>query len=239
VPGRPERDASAAAAPIGRRAFIGIIATGATSVVWGAPVYEALSQAVRPIIGLLPQGVRATFPSPDTGWRIYSVNPPYPTFDPVSWRLRIDGLVAAPQSYSLGALRALPRAEQVSDFHCVTGWSVPRVHWAGVRFADLLEAARPLPQGRALNFISAEEPYADSLTLAQAMLSDAMLAYEMDGKPLAREHGAPVRLVMPRMYGYKGTKWVRRITLTERPVPGFWEQRNYDQDAWVGRSNGY
>lgn len=206
---------------------------------WGAPLYEALSQAARPILGLLPQGVRAAFPSPDTGWRIYSVNPPYPTFDPVSWRLRIDGLVAAPQSYSLAALRDLPRAEQVSDFHCVTGWSVPGVHWAGVRFADLLEAARPRPQGRALNFVSAEEPYTDSLTLRQAMLSDAMLAYEMDGKPLAREHGAPVRLVMPQMYGYKGTKWVRSITVIERPVPGFWEQRNYDQDAWVGRSNGY
>jgi DMSO/TMAO reductase YedYZ molybdopterin-dependent catalytic subunit len=60
----------------------------------------------------------------------------------------------------------------------------------------------------------------------------------MDGKPLAREHGAPVRVVIPDMYGYKGVKWVERITLGVDAQPGYWEQRGYDLDAWVGRSNG-
>jgi len=227
------------ATPLGRRAFLGIVAVGATSVVWGAPVYEAVSQLARPLVSLLPRGLRSALPSPDTGWRIYSVNPPYPTFDPLTWRLHVGGSVAEQRVYSLDELKALPRAEQVSDFHCVTGWSVPGVHWAGVRFADLLREAQPFPEARALNFISAEEPYADSLTIRQALLKDAMLAYEMDGKPLTREHGAPVRLVMPQMYGYKGTKWVHRIDVTPDLKPGFWEQRGYDQDAWVGRSNGY
>ena len=66
-----------------------------------------------------------------------------------------------------------------------------------------------------------------------------LLAYEMDGKPLPREHGAPVRVVIPAMYGYKNTKWVARITVAREPVDGFWEERGYDRDAWVGRSNGY
>ena len=67
-----------------------------------------------------------------------------------------------------------------------------------------------------------------------------MLAYEMDGKPLARAHGAPVRLVIPEMYGYKNVKWVERIDARRRrPSRGYWEQRGYDVDAWVGRSNGY
>ena len=136
-------------------------------------------------------------------------------------------------------MRALPSAEQVSTFHCVTGWTVSDVHWRGVRFADLLAPARPQPAGQVLTFTSAEQPYVDTLTLDQARLPDAMLAYEMDGKPLAREHGAPVRVVIPDMYGYKGVKWVERITLSAQAEPGYWEQRGYDTDAWVGRSNGF
>ena len=126
----------------------------------------------------------------------------------------------------------------MSTFHCVTGWTVKNVRWAGVRFSDLLAAAKPLPQGTVLNFVSAEIPYVDTLTLQQAELHDAMLAYEMDGKPLPREHGAPVRVVIPEMYGYKNVKWVARISVGKDVAPGYWEQRGYDIDAWVGRSNG-
>ena len=66
-----------------------------------------------------------------------------------------------------------------------------------------------------------------------------MPAYEMDGKPLSQEHGAPIRVVIPEMYGYKNVKWVHRIEFTPTVRAGYWEQRGYDTDAWVGRSNGY
>ena len=75
--------------------------------------------------------------------------------------------------------------------------------------------------------------------MRQVKLRDVMLAYEMDDKPLRREHGAPVRVVIPEMYGYKNVKWVERIELVAKPGSGYWEQRGYDNDAWVGRSNGY
>ena len=65
-----------------------------------------------------------------------------------------------------------------------------------------------------------------------------MLAHAMDGRPLTRPHGAPARVVMPRMYGYKGVKWLERIVVTDHVADGFWEQRGYDRDAWVGGSNG-
>jgi DMSO/TMAO reductase YedYZ molybdopterin-dependent catalytic subunit len=160
-----------------------------------------------------------------------------PTFDPASWRLRIRGLVERPVELDYAHLRSLPRAEQVSTFHCVTGWVVRDVHWAGVRFHDLLQRAGPLPNAQALRFVSAEAPYDDYLDLRQVALPDVMLAYEMDGKPLRREHGAPARVVIPDMYGYKNVKWVEEIQLVERPAEGYWEQRGYDVDAWVGRSN--
>ena len=162
-----------------------------------------------------------------------------PKFDPQTWRLRIEGLVDQPQTLTYHQLKKLPRAEQVSNFHCVTGWSVKNVRWAGVRFRDLLAVAQPRVEGTVLQFVSSEVPYTDTLTLRQAELADAMLAYEMDGKPLAREHGAPVRVVIPEMYGYKNVKWVERIVVTNEVLPGYWEQNGYDVDAWVGRSNGY
>jgi len=162
-----------------------------------------------------------------------------PTFDPRTWRLRVDGLVERPLELTYQQLLTLPRAQQTSDFHCVTGWSVAGVRWTGVRFRDLLAAARPLPTARALTFVSAERPYVDSLTLDQLQAPDAMIAYGLDGQPLSRDHGAPLRVVMPRMYGYKGVKWLERIVVGAAPALGYWEQRGYDKDAWLGHSNGY
>jgi DMSO/TMAO reductase YedYZ molybdopterin-dependent catalytic subunit len=111
------------------------------------------------------------------------------------------------------------------------------VHWQGIRLSTLWELARPQVDARYVNFVSMEHPYADTLTLGQTMLPNVMLAHSMDGAPLSRAHGAPLRLVIPEMYGYKNVKWVQRIELVSRSQPGFWEQRGYDVDAWVGRSN--
>jgi len=177
-------------------------------------VWDRLAPALRPAADFLPAQVRDVVPS---GWRIYTVAATMPVFNRPTWRLKIDGLVEHPLALSYDQLMALPRSEQVSDFHCVTGWSVKDVRWAGVRFADVLRAARPLPEAKALTFVSAERPYVDSLTLEEAYFKDAMLAYEMDGKPLSRPHGAPARVVIPEMYGYKNVKWVERISVADRP----------------------
>ena len=222
--------------PYGRRAFLAVLAGGVSSLAWGAPAWRALSSALSPAADLLPAGVKELVPS--RGWRIYTVASHMPSFDRRRWRLTIDGLVERPHSLSYDELLALPSAEQVSDFHCVTGWTVKNVHWRGVRFKDLLARAEPSRRAHALRFVSAESPYEDSLTLEQAQLADAMLAYEMDGRPLAREHGAPARVVIPEMYGYKNVKWVERIELVAKPLDGFWEKLGYDRDAWVGHSNG-
>jgi len=175
---------------------------------------------------------------PVGGWRIYTISGSMPVFDPSTWRLEITGLVRTPVSLSYDDLRALPRAHQISTFHCVTGWTVEDVRWAGVRFEHLLALAKPLPTARAIRFVSLEEPYDDSLTLPQSLLGDVMLAYEMDGKPLSRAHGSPARVVIPEMYGYKGVKWLTRMELVDAQPQGYWEGLGYDQNAWVGRSNG-
>ena len=217
----------------GRATFLGLLAGGLSAFWWARPanrVLAPLSSQFSQLAGdLLPVG----------GWRIYTISGSMPIFDPRTWRLEIGGLVRTPVSLDYAALRALPRAHQVTDFHCVTGWSVPHVHWVGVRFRDLLALAQPLPQATAIRFVSAEEPYDDSLTLDQALLPNVMLAYELDGKPLSRPHGAPARVVIPEMYGYKGVKWLARMEFVASQPTGYWESLGYDQDAWVGRSNGY
>jgi DMSO/TMAO reductase YedYZ molybdopterin-dependent catalytic subunit len=217
---------------IGRGVFLATVAGGLTSLYWGKAAWSHVSNALG--------GVEAAVPIlPSGGWRIYTVAATMPTFDPATWRLRVGGLVEQPLELGYDQLRALPQASQVSVFHCVTGWSVNGVHWRGVRFEDLLAQARPHAHAHALEFVSAEQPYVDYLTLDQALLPDAMLAWEMDGRPLSREHGAPVRVVIPDMYGYKNVKWVDEINLVPRAGSGYWENLGYDRDAWVGRSNGY
>jgi DMSO/TMAO reductase YedYZ molybdopterin-dependent catalytic subunit len=216
----------------GRATFLAVSAVGLSSLVWGESAWHRLSGLGQPLRNALPPSLVPT------GWRIYTVAASMPRFDPATWRLEIGGMVDRPVSLSYDELRALPRVEQVSDFHCVTGWSVGNVRWAGVRFDHLLAAAGPHADAAGLRFTSAESPYVDSLSLGQAKLPDVLLAYEQDGKPLAQEHGAPVRVVIPDMYGYKNVKWVKRIDLVPEPRPGYWEVRGYDADAWVGRSNG-
>jgi DMSO/TMAO reductase YedYZ molybdopterin-dependent catalytic subunit len=217
----------------GRRAFLVLTAGGLSSFAWAgwasrvfSPVTSQFSQL---LADFLPVG----------GWRIYTISGSMPVFDPKAWRLEITGLVAKPRSFTYDELLALPRAEQISTFHCVTGWTVKNVHWAGVRFKDILDLVEPLPAARAIRFDSLEQPYNDSLTLEQAQLPEVMLAYELDGKPLSRPHGAPARVVIPEMYGYKGVKWLTRMELLPSQPTGYWENLGYDQDAWVGRSNGY
>jgi DMSO/TMAO reductase YedYZ molybdopterin-dependent catalytic subunit len=217
----------------GRGVFLATVAGGLTSLFWGKAAWDHVTGFVSPIASavapILPTG----------GWRIYTISGHMPVFDPATWRLSIGGQVEQPISLTYQHLKALRRVEQVSNFHCVTGWSVDNVHWAGVRLHDVLAQAKPLASGHALQFTSMEVPYVDYLTMRQASLRDVMLAYEMDGKPLPQEHGAPLRLVIPEMYGYKNVKWLERIDVVPQAGAGYWEQLGYDQDAWVGRSNGY
>jgi len=216
---------------LGRAAFLGLLGAGAAGLFLGRDAVGALGRIV-------PDSVESIVPT--SGWRIYTIGSSVPRLDPVAYRLTVDGAVERPVTYTLDDLRALPRAEQVSDFHCVTGWVVENVRWGGVRLHDVLAEAGVRPDAKALRFVSAEVPYDDTLTLPQAFGRDVLLALDMDGEPLSHGHGYPARVVMPRMYGYKSVKWVTRIEArTTYTDLGYWEQNGYDKDAWIGASNGF
>ena len=183
-----------AGVPIGRAAFLGLFGIGVAGIAAAPSISRALNSVV-------PKGL-----VPSAGWRIYTVSSPMPRFDPAAYRLRITGLVEQPVTLSWDAIRKLPSEQQTRDFHCVTGWSVGKVRWAGIRSKTLLGLVRPAANAQFVSFVSTEALYVDQLTLQQFSLPDVMLAHTMDGAPLAREHGSPLRLVIPEMYGYKNVK---------------------------------
>jgi DMSO/TMAO reductase YedYZ molybdopterin-dependent catalytic subunit len=216
----------------GRAAFLATIAAG----LGGIALAPRIAGGVDGVLGALPDGLGTLVPG--GGWRIYSVQAPLPVFDAPAYRLRVHGLVERPLTLRWHEVARLPGVEQVSTFHCVTGWTVDHVRWEGIRASALMALVRPKPAARYVTFQSLEGPYVDQLTREQFELPDTMLARRMGGTPLTRNHGAPLRLVIPEMYGYKGVKWLTEIRFDAEPQPGFWEQRGYDVDAWVGRSNG-
>ncbi|MFJ6572915.1 molybdopterin-dependent oxidoreductase [Streptomyces sp. NPDC091292] len=181
------------------------------------------------LTGLLPNG---------GGFRYYSVTASVPRKGPADYRLTVDGLVDHPTTYTLAGLGALPQTRLVRDVQCVTGWRVPGTPFEGVRLSRLLDAAGVRPTARAVRFRCFDGTYTESLTLDQARRADVLVALRMQDKPLGHAHGGPVRLYVAPMYFYKSAKWLSGITLTDRVRPGYWEERGYDVDAWVGRSNG-
>ena len=221
--------------PIGRAALLGTFAAG----LGGIAIAPKLSSLLSSAVPSAPGGFADVLPGLGGGWRIYSVQSPLPVFDPASFELRITGLVERPQRLRWSEVAALPGERQTSDFHCVTGWSVDKVHWEGIRPQTIIDLVRPKPAAAFVSLQSLETPYIDQISLQQFREPNALLARRQDGKPLTRSHGAPLRLVLPSMYGYKNVKWVRELRFDAVQTPGYWEQRGYDTDAWVGKSNGY
>jgi hypothetical protein len=147
------------------------------------------------------------------------------------WVLVVDGLVVDRLQFDLTAWRALPRTQETRTFHCVEGWSVDHLGWEGVRVADVLNLAKPQAGARFITFHAYGGTYVDSLPLAQAQAPETLLADSLDGAPLPRPHGGPLRLVIPSQLGYKNVKWVVRLEVTASQAQGYWEARGYPADA--------
>ena len=155
-----------------------------------------------------------------------------------AYRLKISGLVDRPTTLRYAQLVELPATSLNVDFQCVTGWRVKDVPWSGVLLRDVLAEAGVESDAAALRFTSFDGVYTESLTMEQGLRDDILVATSMFGQPLEVKHGAPVRLYVVPMYGYKSLKWLSGIEVGRVVEPGYWENLGYDVDAWVGESNG-
>ena len=208
----------------GRAAFLGLAA-----VTTGALFFTKQSISS---LNLIPA------PGSVNGFTIYTVTDGYPAFHAAGYRLTIDGMVNNPLTMTIDDVLRHPAVTETRFYQCVTGWAVPNTVWTGIRLSDLLDRVQPHSAAHAVKFYSFDGVYTESLTMEQARHPDVLLAYKLDRKPLSQAQGAPLRLVVPGMYGYKFIKWVNRVELIPAPIDGYWEQNGYDRDAYIGHSNG-
>lgn len=161
-----------------------------------------------------------------------------PTISKEDWRLTLNGEVDHPVVLTWDDFMALPQTDDVSDFHCVTTWSKLNMSWRGVRVLDLaalvqvkLTATHVLCHGY--------DDYTTNISLEEAIKPDVLLVHTVDGVPLPKEHGGPVRMITPQLYAWKGSKWINRIEFLPHNKLGFWERNGYSSTAYPWRNDRY
>ncbi|TFU03742.1 sulfite oxidase-like oxidoreductase [Polymorphobacter arshaanensis] len=186
-----------------------------------------------PEVDRLPPGQRLV-----TNWPVLDlgIQPDVPRS---AWKLKVDGLVENPVAWDWDAFAAQPEFEDVSDVHCVTQWSRYDNRWTGVSVTHLLSVVRPMPDARHV-ILHGYDGYTTNVRLDHFSEADCLLAHSHDGVPLSREHGGPVRLIIPRYYLWKSAKWLKRIEFVGADKPGFWEVRGYhnEGDPWIEQRYG-
>ena len=150
------------------------------------------------------------------------------------WTLDVGGAVATKLHWDWAAFQAQPQVTHITDIHCVTTWSRYDNRWEGLSTRTLLDIVMPRDDARFV-VLHASDGYTTNLPLEDFAAPDALIAHSWEGKPLSREHGGPVRLIVPHLYLWKSAKWLKAITFKTADEPGFWEVRGYHDrgDPWT------
>ncbi len=228
---RPNSNGLYAKVDPSRRQFVIWLTTGALGVAFFMIVdpFELLRRI------LVHQGTNAnTLDDPANFAQYYTVTSGYPIVNIHTYRLHVGGLVKKSASLSYIDIKKLQMLDERVSFHCVTGWSVSNISWKGVHIHALVQLANPDSSVKYVHFYSADGIYTECLTLREALDPTVLLAFELNGEPLTTRQGFPIRLVVPKMYGYKSIKWVNRIEFSDKPLTGYWEARGYPTEAYLG-----
>jgi DMSO/TMAO reductase YedYZ molybdopterin-dependent catalytic subunit len=150
-----------------------------------------------------------------------------------TWTFTVDGLVEDPTTWTWEEMHRLPASTFSGDIHCVTSWSKLGVSFTGISLDVLLGAARPMASATHV-MARSDTGYTTNLPLDDVTGGQAWVVWEFDGRPLAREHGGPARLLVPHLYFWKSAKWVTGLAVMDHDEPGFWERNGYHDrgDPW-------
>ena len=150
-----------------------------------------------------------------------------------AWSLTIDGLVDNSLSWTWDDFMAQPQFEDVSDMHCVTSWSRYDNLWQGVSHQHIIEQVKPHNTANHV-VLHGFDGYTTNVTREAFSADDALIAHSWEGEKLSRQHGGPVRAIIPQYYLWKSAKWIQRIEFVDVDQPGFWEVRGYhnEGDPW-------
>jgi DMSO/TMAO reductase YedYZ molybdopterin-dependent catalytic subunit len=150
------------------------------------------------------------------------------------WRLDVYGAVENPLFWDFAQFTAQPQQHFVSDIHCVTTWSRYDNRWDGLSTRELLAACKPRDDAHFV-VLHSHDGYTTNLALQDFAAEDALLAHSWQNEPIERDHGGPVRLIVPHLYFWKSAKWLQSIEFVTDDKPGYWEERGYHNrgDPWL------
>jgi DMSO/TMAO reductase YedYZ molybdopterin-dependent catalytic subunit len=155
---------------------------------------------------------------------------PNPKYDLERWDFTVFGEVEREVKLSWDELNALPQHDVTLDIHCVTRWSKLDTTWTGVRVKEVLDLAGLKPSGTHVMAYS-DGGYTTNVPLEAVIDDDALLAHSYEGEPLEADHGAPLRLIVPKRYFWKSAKFLRKLEVMSQDRMGFWELNGYHNDA--------
>lgn len=142
------------------------------------------------------------------------------------WRLIVDGLVRNKLSFKYDDLLNMPMIKYKAPFHCVTGWSVSDVEWEGIQLRYLAGLAF-IQDDVNWVYTTSVDGYTTVFPVEDFLGERSILAIRMNGETLSMEHGYPARIYIPHLYGWKGGKWLTRITFMDEYKEGYWEALGY------------
>jgi len=154
--------------------------------------------------------------------------------DLATWKFSIVGMVEEEAHFTWKEFLALPQETLRSDIHCVTHWSKFDNDWTGVRFTELMKRVAPKPEAKHV-MVHSFGGYTTNVSLDELLDDDVILAHQHNGQALTKEHGWPMRLVVPKLYFWKSAKWVRGLVFMDAEKAGFWENYGYHihGDPWT------
>jgi DMSO/TMAO reductase YedYZ molybdopterin-dependent catalytic subunit len=151
------------------------------------------------------------------------------------WKLKVWGLIPQPLTFTWEDVMKLPQQEFTADFHCVTRWSKLDVTWKGFKIMDLMKLVGDLDPAAVHVMEHCYGGYTTNLPLEDFLRDENFFAYELNGEALPKEHGGPMRTMVPHLYAWKSAKWISGIEFIDREQSGFWEKNGYHRrgEPWT------
>ncbi|HMK50117.1 MAG TPA: molybdopterin-dependent oxidoreductase [Thermodesulfovibrionales bacterium] len=174
--------------------------------------------------------------TPNNEFYITTYSDKVPDINYEKFSLRIEGLVEKPYQLTMRDLEKMKDKEEFVTLECignpVGGDSISNALWEGVTLKKILDRASP-KEGIVKAVFHADDGYSDSIPYSLARSEDVFLAYKMNGEPLPKIHGYPLRMIVPGIYGMKHVKWISKVELVNYDFKGYWEKRGWSDESVI------
>jgi len=232
---------------LSRRDFFRRAGAGAIGLGFGVSLFDGIFQYAEAVTeeekhALLMKGTvnfmgfTAKEITPNDEFYLTTYSETVPALDPRKFSLRVEGLVEKPYTLDLKGLEEMKDKTEFVTLECIGnpigGDSIGNALWDGVTLSKIIDRAAPRT-GIVKTVFYAEDGYSDSIPYALSRMEDVFLAYKMNGEPLPRKHGYPLRAIVPGIYGMKHVKWLSKIELVNFDFKGYWEKKGWSDEAII------